>query len=281
MQKARLTGRAAALATTLALAACVNVNVPEAHFFYPNARLAAEGTVLPAGPAIPGAEVLSLPYAGGSVAATRVRTGHAAAPLILYCGGNMFRRGAQGAGVARDLSPLGDLLLFDYPGYGDTPGEANFASFRAVGTVVAAEARVRADAEGRRLVAWGHSLGGPVCAEVARAARADVLVLETTTPSTHAAVDEMLGLWKPIARVTLAPALETVDIPATLEGYPGKVVVLEAGRDATLPPALSRQLARELKARGVATERLTFPRADHNNVGRQPDFVARVTAALN
>ncbi len=277
----RLAGMVAAVALPLALAACVKVNVPEAHFFYPNARLEAEGIVLPTAPDIPNAEILSLPYAGGSVAATRVRTGRADAPLILYCGGNMFRRSAAGAEVARDMSPLGDVLMFDYPGYGETPGEANFASFRTVGAIIATEARARADAEGRKLVAWGHSLGGPVCAEIARAAQADMLVLETTTPSTHAAVDEMLGLWKPIARVTLAPALETVDIPATLDGYPGKVVVLEAGKDDTLPPALSRRLARALEAQGNTVERIVFPAAGHNDVGRQPDFVARLSAALN
>lgn len=259
---------------------CMTVSVPEGQFFYPDARIKAENIVLTPGPAVSGGEVLSLPYSGGAVAATRVRTGRSDAPLILYCGGNLFRRGVNGAAVAGKLAPFGDVLMFDYPGSGDTPGRADFASYRAAGDSVAASARALADAEGRRLIAWGHSLGGPVCAEAARAIRADALVLEATTPTARAAVDEMLGLWRPLVRVRMADALAAVDVPAALDGYPGRVVVLEAGRDRTLPPALSRILAQALERRGVDVRRLVFPRADHGDIPDQPDFVARVAAAL-
>jgi len=271
--------RLSALCAALMLSGCMTVSVPEGQFFYPNSR--AENIALPIGPAIGAGEDLSLPYSGGAVAATRVRGGSANAPLILYCGGNLFRRGAQGAGVATDLAQFGDVLMFDYPGYGETPGRADFASFRAAGEAVAATARAQADREGRKLIAWGHSLGGPVCAEAGRAVRADAIVLETTTPTARAAVDEMIGLWRPLVRVRLAPALKTVDVPATLDGYGGKVLVLEAGRDRTLPPALSWELARSLQARGVAVERLSFPNASHDDIARQPDFVDRVRAALD
>ena len=106
-------------------------------------------------------------------------------------------------------------------------------------------------------------------------------MLEATTLTAGDAVNEMIGLWRPLVRVQLADALATIDVPATLDGYPGKVVVLEAGRDETLPPALSRKLAQDLETRGVDVERLVFPRADHGDIPAQPDFVARVTAALS
>lgn len=263
------------------LSGCVAVDVPEGEFFYPDARVRAEKMVLTPGPAVAGGEPQSLPYSGGAVAATRVRTGRADAPLILYCGGNLFRRGVNGAAVARELAPFGDVLMFDYPGSGDTPGHADFASYRAAGEVIAASARAQADAEGRRLIAWGHSLGGPVCAEAARLIRADAVVLEATTPTARAAVDQMLGLWRPLIRVQMADALAAIDVPAMLDGYPGRVVVLEAGRDQTLPPALSRILAKALETRGVDVRRLVFPRADHGDIPDQPDFAARVEAALN
>ena len=263
------------------LSGCVAVEVPEGEFFYPDARVKAEKMILTPGPAVAGGETLSLPYSGGAVAATRVRTGRADAPLILYCGGNLFRRGVNGAAVARELAPFGDVLMFDYPGSGDTPGQADFASYRAAGEVIAASARAQADAEGRRLIAWGHSLGGPVCADAARLIRADAVVLEATTPTARAAVDQMLGLWRPLIRVQMADTLAAIDVPATLDGYLGRVVVLEAGRDQTLPPALSRNLARDLEARGVDVRRLVFPRADHGDIPDQPDFAGRVAAALN
>lgn len=264
----------------LILAACVPVNVPEGAFFYPEARLRAENIVLPDSEAWPGAELLSIPYPGGAVAATRIRTGENARPLILFCGGNMFRRRVNTFGAARKLTPFGDVLMFDYPGYGDTPGRADVAGFRAAGEAMAVAARAQADAEGRPLIAWGHSLGGPICAEAARLTRADALVLEATTPSARAAVNQQAGLMRPFMRFDIAPGLAAINIPASLEGFSGRVVVLEAGKDTTLPPALSRALARDLTARGVEVQRLVFPTAGHNDIGRQPDFQTRLAAAL-
>lgn len=262
------------------LAGCVPVSVPENAFFYPEARLRAENIVLPDSQPWPGAETLAIPYPGGAVAATRIRTGEARTPLILFCGGNMFRRRVNTFSAARKLTPFGDVLMFDYPGYGDTPGQADVAGFRAAGEAVAATARAQADAEGRPLIAWGHSLGGPICAGIAQETRADALVLEATTPSARAAVNQQAGMMRPFLRFDIAPGLAAINIPASLEGYAGRVVVLEAGKDTTLPPALSRALARDLTAQGVEVQRLVFPAAGHNDIGRQPDFQPRLAAAL-
>lgn len=276
----RLAAGLAAIAATAALSACLKVDVPENAFFWPEARLARESVALPSNPPPAGSETLSLPYAGGVIGATRVRTAAAPRPLILFCGGNLFRRRSAGGSAASKLAPFGDVLMFDYPGYGETGGEADFANFSAAGAVMAAAARAQADAEGRPLIAWGHSLGGIVCTDAAVKARADFLVLETTTPGARAAIDQQAGLMRPFVRINMAPALASIDVPAALEGYAGKIIVLEAGRDETLPPALSRELARELERRGLRVERLVFPRAGHNDVGQQPDFQARIAAAL-
>jgi pimeloyl-ACP methyl ester carboxylesterase len=263
-----------------ALAGCVKVEVPERAFFWPDARLTRENITLPVNAPPPGAETVSLRYAEGAIGATRVRSSRANAPLILFCGGNMFRRSAGAGPRGQILAPFGDALMFDYPGYGDTAGLDSYANFRAVGEVVSDEARRLADAEGRRLIVWGHSLGGVVCAEAAKRARADVLVLETTTPSARDTLNNQVGLMRPFVRVTLAPALQAIDVPASLDGFQGRIVVLEAGRDDTLPPALSRALARRLEERGHRVQRLVFPRAEHDDVGRQPEFPQRMQAAL-
>lgn len=272
--------RLAAIAAAAALSACVAVDVPENAFFWPETRLAQEGILMASNPPPAGSEILSLPYAGGTIGATRIRAAAAPRPLILFCGGNMFRRSSAGGSAAGKLSPFGDVLMFDYPGYGETDGDADFANFSAAGAVMAATARAQADAEGRPLIAWGHSLGGIVCTDAAVRARADILVLEATTPGARAAVDQQVGLIRPFVRINLAPALATIDVPAALEGFAGKIVVLEAGRDETLPPTLSRALARQLEQRGLRVERLVFPDAGHNDVGRQPDFESRLTVAL-
>lgn len=264
----------------LSLAGCMKVDVPERAFFWPDARLAQENIVLASNPPPAGAETLSLRYAEGAIGATRIRSGDASRPLILFCGGNMFRRSAGGGPRAEILAPFGDVVMFDYPGYGDTAGRDTFANFRAVGERVADEARRQADAEGRRLIVWGHSLGSVVCAEAAQRTRADLLVLETATPGARATVENQVGVLRPFVRVTLAPALAAIDVPASLQGYPNRIVVLEAGKDDTLPPALSRALVRRLEAQGNTVERLVFRRAGHLDVGLQPEFEARMTAAL-
>ncbi|MDQ1153923.1 S9 family peptidase [Brevundimonas sp. SORGH_AS_0993] len=272
---------AAALIAPALLAGCMSVNVPESAFFYPNARVAAEKIELPTDrPMAFPTDRLNVAYAGGPVGVTRVRTGRADAPLILYCGGNLFRRSSGAGTVASELAPFGDVVTFDYPGYGETAGQADYAAFVAVGTAVADAVRDLALAEHRKVIVWGHSLGGPVCAQAASLVRADAVVLETTTPSTRAAVDAMVGWVRPLVKVNIAPNLAAIDVPAALKDYRGRVLVLEAGRDDTLPPALSRVLARDLQRQGVDVRRLVFPQAGHGDVGRQPDFQPRIAEAL-
>jgi len=270
------------LAVVLAVgsAGCVQVRIPEDAYFYPNTRLEAEGINLQAGRPMPmDREDLALPYEGGSVAVSRVG-GNATGPIILFCGGNMFRRATAGGDRAAALIPFGDIVMFDYPGYGETPGEATLANFRHAGRAVAEYVARTAAAEGREVLAWGHSLGGPVCTEATRLINVDMLVIEASTPTARAAVNDDLGLMRPFVRVTIDPGLDSFDIVQSLSGYSGRVLVLEAGRDETLPPALSRDMARDLAAEGVSVERLVFADADHNNIRTQPDFAARIAAEL-
>lgn len=277
---ARLAPVFLAASITLGLGACVQVQIAEDAFFYSNERVAAEGMTLRAGASIPAdAEVLSLPFEGGAVAASRV-WGDPAGPIILFCGGNLFRRSMAGGDTAATLTPFGDVVMFDYPGYGETPGRSDLASFRQAGAAVAAYVERAARAEDRRVVAWGHSLGGPVCAEATRVIHVDVLVIEASTPTARAVVNDSLGLLRPFVRVDIDPGLDSFDVVETLTDFHGEVIVLEAGRDETLPARLSRDMARDLREEGVDVERLVFSDAGHNTIRRQPDFRARLQAAL-
>lgn len=270
----------AVLVLSMGLPACINVRVPEGAFFYPNARVEAEGIALRPGRSMPtNAESLSLPYPGGAVAASRIR-GNPNGPIILFCGGNMFRRAIGGGDRAAALTPFGDVVMFDYPGYGETPGEATLANFRQAGAVVAQWVAVTAAAEGRQVAAWGHSLGGPVCTEATRMVAVDTLVIEASTPTARAAVNDQIGLMRPFVRVNIDPGLDSFNVVDTLAGYRGRVLVLEAGQDETLPARLSRDMARDLAAGGVNVERLVFPDAHHNDIRLQPDFQSRIAAAL-
>lgn len=269
---------AVVLTLVIGLTGCVTVRIPEGAFFYPEARLAAEGIELESGRQMPAdTQNLVLPYDGGSVAVSRVR-GNPNGPIILFCGGNMFRRAVGGGDRAAALAPFGDVVMFDYPGYGETPGEATLANFRQAGTAVAAWVAQMAATEGRRVAGWGHSLGGPVCTEATRLIQIDTLVIEASTPTARAAVNDGLGLLRPFVRVDIAPQLDSFDVVDALTGFPGQVVILEAGRDETLAPELSRNMARDLTARNVRAHRLVFPEAEHNNIRLQPDFQTRLAA---
>lgn len=270
-----------AAAAAISAGGC-SVNVPENAFLYPDARIAAEKIELTPGPAMPeSAQTLTLPYAGGQLATTRLSSAKDdQAPLILFCGGNMFRQSAYGGLVGEQLSAFGDVLLFDYPGYGASTGASDIASMKAAVATMAAHARTTADREQRRLILWGHSLGGTVCAEGAVNAKADVLVLETTTPSANAVVQETLGWKRVLVRVRLAQPLAEIDIPSTLAEYPGQIIVLEAGRDTVLPPVLSRRLAQALTAKGRSVDHMVFAEAGHNDVHSQADFRSRMADVL-
>lgn len=270
-----------AAAAAISAGGC-SVNVPENAFLYPDARIAAEKIELTPGPAMPeSAQTLPLPYAGGQLATTRLSSAKGdQAPLILFCGGNMFRQSAYGGLVGEQLSAFGDVLLFDYPGYGASTGASDIASMKAAVATMAAHARTTADREQRRLILWGHSLGGTVCAEGAVNAKADVLVLETTTPSANAVVQETLGWKRVLVRVRLAQPLAEIDIPSTLADYPGQIIVLEAGRDTVLPPVLSRRLAQALTAKGRSVDHMVFAEAGHNDIHSQADFRSRMADVL-
>lgn len=271
---------AAVIAASTGLAGCLTLAAPDDAFFWPDERVAREGIDLDPDAPPADAETLMLQYASGPIGVTRLRGAAAGEPIILYCGGNLFRRNAGGGRAARKLGLIGDALLFDYPGYGDTAGPADMGRFRAVADVMADAARRVADAEDRPLIVWGHSLGGAVCAQVAQRAGADVLVLETTPARAQAMIDAQLGFFRPFVRTHLGDGIASVDIPAWLDGFPGRVVVLEAGQDETLAPTLSRALERELVQRGLDVERLVFPEAGHNSIGEQADFQARIRQAI-
>src|SRR5215211_2273412 len=44
--------------------------------------------------------------------------------VILFCGGDTFHRSIEGGEVLEALTLNADVVLFDYPGYGDTTGIA-------------------------------------------------------------------------------------------------------------------------------------------------------------
>ena len=161
-------------------------------------------------------------------------------PLIVYCGGAGFTRARYGRWVGEALAAYGDVLLWDYPGQGESTGFPD--PFTAEAVVRGLARWAGAQAGDRPVVVWGHSLGGFVGAQLVRHFKADALVLETTAPDPQGAL-EATGVTVPREYKRLLPLLARYNIPASLKGFRGEVLVLGAKQDKVLPVALSRELA--------------------------------------
>lgn len=196
-------------------------------------------------------------------------------PLIVSCFGNASDRYQHGVDYASKVTPFGQALLWDYPGYGDSEGVARVAPVAAAAKDLTGW--VGETVKNRPIVFWGHSLGGFVCSNMAsQAARVDAVILETTAPGIEAVAE----VWTPGAlplRVTFDEALMRYDIPAALQSLDAPILILGAGRDRVLPVELSRQLSEALPN---ATY-LELPLATHFSAGFDPQAQAAVAELLS
>lgn len=201
-------------------------------------------------------------------------------PLIVHCAGNSGDRYNSGLGYASKALPWGDVLVFDYPGYGDSSGSPSAAALEASSGALLAD--ISARTADRDLVLWGHSLGGFICARLAEQAEGvDALILETTARNAA----EVAAAWKPwwagpFIRIDVAQSLASYDSAAAAKTFGGPVLVLGARRDDTLPVRLSRSLASAAEALGADVTYVEFAEAGHRTVPDAADFAATVNAFL-
>lgn len=204
-------------------------------------------------------------------------------PLVVHCAGNAGDRYNSGLAYATKALPWADVLVFDYPGYGDTPGPASAAAFEAASKAVTDH--VIAISANRKVVFWGHSLGGFVCARLAATMpSADGLILETTAPNAAA----VARAWTPsyarlVVRTAVAPSLASYDVVADAARMNGPVLVLGATKDNVLPVTLARQISDGLKSRNANVTYHEYPQANHWDVRYQASFtdtVSRFFSAL-
>lgn len=198
-------------------------------------------------------------------------------PLVVHCAGNAGDRYNIGVPYARKAMPWADVFVFDYPGYGDTAGPASAAKFEAASAQVVSH--ILEISKDRKLVFWGHSLGGFVCARLATSTQgADGLVLETTAPNVQA-VAKAWTPWfaRPFVRAQIADSLASYDVVADASRVSGPILVLGAKNDNQLSVTLARALSEGLSSRGAAITYHEFANAGHNDVPDQPDFPTIVT----
>ena len=275
--------RSPILLVFLSLAAC-SLNISEQEVFQPNPdnRRPLNGpleidreSTLPAGIELQHTRIDS---EAGPIAITLAETD--SDRLIVLCGGNAADRKTSGAGYLSGRAQFGDVMLFDYPGYGDSAGTPTAAEIEQAIAAVAAAAK---EHDPEELIVWGQSLGGFICAAMASDMLEDVdaVVFETSARNAK----EVAASWtpwyaKPFVTVTISDDLDAWDNVNALASFSGKVIVLGAGNDRVLPVSLSRSLAEDLEDAGLDTEYIEFEDAGHNNVGRHPGFGDAVNRAL-
>lgn len=268
------------------LAGCTNVRIDEESVFRPSARVSPATTVAemrrwPAAALQGEFDAVSVEHAFLDADEQRIAYTHLTRPgtdrpLVVVCGGNAADRYNSGPAYARRVLAHADVLLFDYPGYGDSPGVPSAAALARASRQVAARA-VELSGE-RPLIYWGQSLGGFVCSGMASATpETDGVVLETTARSAA----EVADAWTPwyasaFVRVQVADSLAAYDVAGALRGFRGPVLVIGARRDRTLPVELSRSLHDALAAQGSRVSYVELPSAGHNDAPADPAFARAV-----
>lgn len=283
--KAAAVSRALGVAALL-LAGCGNVRIDEQTVFRPQSRMAPAETVAemerwPAAELHAEYDELRVQHGfvgdgGERIAYTHLKRGGTNRPLVVVCGGNAADRYNSGPAYARRVLADADVLLFDYPGYGDSAGAPSAEALtRAARQVAALAAQLRGE---RPLIYWGQSLGGFVCSTMAGASPdADGVVLETTARSAA----EVAAAWTPwyaapFVSVEVADSLAAYDVAGALRGFRGPILVLGARRDDTLPVELSRSLHAALQAQGARATYVELRVAGHNDAPSDPAFAPAV-----
>ena len=214
---------------------------------------------------------------GKPLAITRIARAGLSRPLVLHCGGNASDRYESGTLYAQKMISFADVLMFDYPGYGDSAGRASAESLRSANQTLANY--VNAEMSGaRNVILWGHSLGGFVCADmVSRLNAVDGIILETTATNAQD-VSKAVMPWyaKMFIRARTAESLDAYDMVETLKVTHTPILILGAAKDKTLPVELSRKLSTDLKAAGRDVTYVEFPKANHISIPTQKNFLTTV-----
>ena len=275
---------------SLFLTGCIHVKVDEDRIFAPREKHPDSATT---GMRIRYEESLTnkyidvdhftLPTQFGDVAMTYASdTGSEDRPLFLMCMGAQAERYRSGLIYILRALRLGDVLIFDYPGYNDSDGEPSVADFQIAATRVSTYLQQQALKKDRKIVLWGHSLGGFVCSDIARQnPNVDAIILEATAQNIKDVVDARTPKFiKPFIRADINRSLQNYDVAKSLESFAGPILVLGAGQDKVLDVKLSRALAAQLEKQGADVTYIEYPTAKHTNIPYRPSLIPTIDAQI-
>jgi Lysophospholipase len=252
-----------------------------------NAYMAAHAITLPSHPASDGhyadgtrvvARDLTAPF--GRLHSVLVES-DSKKPLIVFCGGRSFREENAGADIAEPLSAFGDVLLYDYPGFGSSGGSGTRAEFAQAEKVMAEAVSTLAANRSGPVIFWGHSLGGGICASLAAHTPVkSALVLATTFAAYDDFKDNLLGIFSPLVTLKVPDDVIAYNAPELLKAYSGAIIVVTLTEDETVPYAVEKRLAAKLQEAGRKVHVVTIAGKGHGTLHALPDFHAKMQSAL-
>lgn len=194
-------------------------------------------------------------------------------PLILMCMGNGSDRYSAAVKYARRRIKFGNIIVFDYPGYGDSNRVASIDSLRDMyanlNNLIKKKSR-----ESEFFVAWGHSLGGFLCSELAtKSTIIDMVIVENSARNVDEVMKSILPWYiKSVVNLKVAESLREYDNFQALASFSGSILILAGSKDDVLPPELALSLYTSLKKVNSDVRYFEFENGGHTNSFEQPKF---------
>lgn len=194
-------------------------------------------------------------------------------PLIVFCGGNLFREESVGAKFAETLSAFGDVLIYDYPGFGSSDGTSTRAEFAETETLILAKVQTLMAGRSGPLIFWGHSLGGGICSSLAaHSPLKSALVLATTFARYDDFKTEVAGIFGHLVTLKVPDTVIRYEAPELLRDYNGPIFAITLTEDETVAFAIQHKLVLELGREGKGVTVITLSGKGHSRVHSHPEF---------
>lgn len=186
---------------------------------------------------------------------------------FVHCGGNGFRQNVYANKIFNAFYPSPNILLFDYPGYGLSGGETTFNQFNLATQMLTNHIEEwRKENNFEKIIFWGKSFGGTLCARMAGRYNGDsVLVLETTYNDLYSLLNSYTGILKALIKFKVDPDTADFHINQSLANYTKPIVILKSINDPIVPPQSSDSLARVLRKQGNNVLLLSMGKARHSD----------------
>ncbi len=201
---------------------------------------------------------------------------------LVYCGGNAFRQGQYAPALFNAFAPAISIMLFDYPGYGQSTGEATAQEFAIATELLGGHiAKWQQENNFKKIVFWGHSFGGTICARLAgNYPLNSTLVLESTYNSLQSLATSKAGIFKNIITVNFDADAPDFHIDQSLKNYPHPIALLKSSNDPITPPEESEQLAKLLLKQGKTVSLVNMGAIHHREVLFYPCLAAYTLAKI-